>query len=227
MPASGRLCVVVLISGRGSNLGALINARNKAGLAIEIAAVISNCDGAGGLKTAFKNGIDGEIVDHHDFQEREAFDRALLLRIESYKPDLVVLAGFMRILGSAIIEQLKGRTINIHPSLLPAYPGLHTHERALTAGDRQHGASIHFVTGELDGGPVISQVTIETRNDDTADALAARLLPFEHQLMVATVELFSNHSVELRDDCIYVDNERLHAPLAPGDNGRLQLPSGG
>jgi len=221
MPAGERIRVVVLISGRGSNMGALINARDNNGLAIDIVSVISNCDGAKGLKTAFRGGIDGKIVDHRDFQDREAFDQALLSRIESCQPGLVVLAGFMRILGNAIVEQLKGRTINIHPSLLPAYPGLHTHERALAEGDSEHGASIHFVTGELDGGPVISQVRIETGDDDTPTTLAARLLPLEHRLMVATVELFSKHSVELRDDCIYVDNQELSQPLELADSGRL------
>lgn len=226
MPRRERLRTVVLISGRGSNLGALIQARDNSGLAIEVAAVISNRADASGLETARVHGIDCEIIDHHDFPNRDAFDRALLVRIESYAPGLVVLAGFMRILGSDIVRQLAGRVINIHPSLLPAYTGLNTHERVLAAGEKQHGASMHFVSGDLDGGPVISQVSMDTRELDTPHSLAARLLPLEHLLMVATVELFSKHSVELRDDGVYVDKKRLPAPLAPDHNGRLRDSAG-
>ena len=136
------------------------------------------------------------------------------------------MAGFMRILGPHIVQHWLGKAINIHPSLLPAYAGLNTHERVLQAGESQHGASMHFVTGELDGGPVISQVHLETLPGDSAESLAARLLPLEHILMVATVELFSKHSVELRDDGLYVDKIRLQAPLVPDVNGHLCSPAG-
>jgi phosphoribosylglycinamide formyltransferase-1 len=216
------LRTVVLISGRGSNLEALIQASENERLAIHITAVISNRPDAAGLQTASNHNISCEVIDHTDYPDRESFDAALLTVIEAYEPELVVLAGFMRILGSNITQRLAGRTINIHPSLLPAYPGLHTHKRVLAAGDRLHGASIHFVTAALDGGPVISQVKIETREDDNPETLAARLLPLEHRLMVATVELFSAHSVKLRDDGIYVDKDPLLAPLALDDNGRLR-----
>lgn len=222
MSPSAGLRTVVLISGRGSNLGALIDATENADLDIDIRAVISNRPGAAGLATAASHGIACQVIDHMAFAVREAFEEALLATIEASSPELVILAGFMRILGQKTVANLAGRIINIHPSLLPAYPGLHTHERALAAADRIHGASIHFVTGELDGGPVISQVTLPTNQDDTAAALAARLLPLEHQLMVATVELFSERSVELRDDCVYVKNQPIHAPLALDHFGCLR-----
>jgi phosphoribosylglycinamide formyltransferase-1 len=222
MSEAAGLRTVVLISGRGSNLEALIQASEKGRLAIHITAVISNRPDAAGLQTASNHNIACEVIDHTDYPDRESFDTALLTVIETYEPKLVVLAGFMRILGGNITQRLAGRTINIHPSLLPAYPGLHTHERVLAAGDRMHGASIHFVTAALDGGPVISQVKIETREEDNPETLAARLLPLEHRLMVATVELFSAHSVKLRDDGIYVDNDLLVTPLALDDNGRLR-----
>ena len=217
------LRTVVLISGRGSNLAALVDACERGDLNIEIAAVISNRPAAAGLAMASEHGLNCEVVNHRDYADRDAFDRQLGARIEAYEPTLIVLAGFMRILGERIVEQLSGRVINIHPSLLPLYAGLNTHERVLAAGDGDHGASMHFVTGELDGGPVISQVRLNTLPEDTADSLAARLLPLEHRLMVATVELFSIHSVELRDDGIYVDKKRLQAPLVADANGCLRV----
>ncbi len=220
------LRTAVLISGRGSNLGALIHARENCGLAIEITAVISNRPDAAGLDTARQHGFSCQVVNHLDYGDRKLFDHALLAAIEACRPELVVLAGFMRILGSKIVQRLSGLAINIHPSLLPAYTGLNTHERVLAAGDSIHGASIHFVTGELDGGPVISQVTLPTLAGDTAKSLAARLLPLEHRLMVATVELFSKHSVELRDDCVYVDKNPLQAPLVLDDNSHLRCAAG-
>lgn len=220
MASRGGLRLVVLISGRGSNLGALITAC-EAGLAIEIAAAISNRPGAAGLQTAQQHGIACEVIDHQDYPGREAFDAALLACIEAYQPRLVVLAGFMRILGKSIVQHLAGRSINIHPSLLPAYTGFNTHERVLAAGDPEHGASIHFVSDELDGGPVISQVRMPVLAQDSAETLAARLLPLEHRLMVATVELFSEHSVEMRDDVIHVDKKPLPTPLVLDADGRL------
>lgn len=176
-----RAPVVILISGRGSNLQAIID-ETRHGLPIEIRAVISNNPHAPGLEHARAAAIPGEVVDHRQFADREAFDRALMAAIDRHAPRLVVLAGFMRILGPAFIAHYAGRLINIHPSLLPAFPGLDTHARALEAGVAQHGASVHFVTDAVDAGPVIAQAVVPVLPGDTPETLAARVLEQEHRL---------------------------------------------
>lgn len=182
--------LVILISGQGSNLEALVAARDAGELPVEIAAVISNRPFAFGLEKARSAGIVTEVVDHEDFADRESFDEALAACIDRYAPDLVVLAGFMRILTDGFVRHYAGRMINIHPSLLPAFPGLKTHQRALEEGVRIHGCTVHFVTPELDHGPTIIQAAVPVRDDDTAETLAARVLQAEHRIYPLAVRWF-------------------------------------
>jgi len=211
----------VLISGGGSNLQALIDAIDSGKLSSEIVHVISNVASAGGLVRAEAAGITTSVLEHGAFARREEFDRALALLIAIGEPDLVVLAGFMRIIGPRVLTPFQGRMINLHPSLLPRYRGTDTYRRAIEAGDREHGASIHFVTEELDGGPVISQVVIPILEDDDPGSLAARLSPMEHRLIVATVQFLAENQVECRDGDVFVDGTRLETPLQLRDDGRL------
>jgi phosphoribosylglycinamide formyltransferase-1 len=203
------LRVAVLASGRGSNLEALIDAK----LPIEIVLVASDRADALALRIAEAAGIATLALDPRSYADRATFDADLFARIADAAPDLLVLAGFMRILDPAVLAPWAGRAINIHPSLLPKYRGLRTHERAIRAGDAVHGASVHFVTAELDGGPVIAQVEIPLAGGDTPAALAARLLPLEHRLLVACVDLIAAKRVALERDAIVFDGRRLSAPL--------------
>ncbi|HVH35648.1 MAG TPA: phosphoribosylglycinamide formyltransferase, partial [Tahibacter sp.] len=186
MPAPLR--VAVLVSGRGSNLQALIAAQRSGALPIDIVVVASNKPAAEGLRHAQDAGIATVALDAAGRRDRAAYDAELFARIAAFTPDLIVLAGFMRVLDAAVLAPWAGRIINIHPSLLPKYPGLHTHQRALEAGDAMHGASVHFVTAELDGGPVLACSEIAVESGDDADALAARLLPREHALLCRCVQ---------------------------------------
>lgn len=207
------LRIAVLISGNGSNLQALIDARDSGRLAIDLASVISNEPTARGLQRAQRAGIPSTILDHREFANRADFDRALSLLIRACQPEWVVLAGFMRIIGAAALDSGHGRMINLHPSLLPLYKGTNTYQRALDAGDREHGASIHFVTDELDGGPVISQVRVPILPNDDRTSLAKRLSPEEHRLLVSTIEFLTRHTVEYRDGSVAVDGEIIPHPL--------------
>ncbi len=180
--------IVILISGNGSNMMSIINAVQKGKLAITIAAVISNRPDAKGLSLARDADIDTVIVDHKRFVSREKFDEALVKEISSYSPDLIVLAGFMRILTDRFIDCFAGKLINIHPSLLPKFKGLNTHQRAIDAGETEHGASVHLVTTELDGGPVIMQARVPILPDDTKITLAARVLAQEHHLYPCAIK---------------------------------------
>jgi phosphoribosylglycinamide formyltransferase-1 len=213
--------LTVLISGNGSNLQALIDARDNGRLDLERIHVISNKASAFGLERARKAGIPCSILEHHEFPGRDEFDLALAARIAAQSPDLVILAGFMRILGAAVLRRFEGRMINLHPSLLPLYRGVDTYARAIQAGDREHGASMHFVTAELDGGPVISQVRIPIRKNDDPDSLAARLAPREHELVVATTELFIRTSVACRHGRVLVDGKQLQSPLLLQADGKF------
>lgn len=215
------LRITVLISGSGSNLQALIDACAAGKLPARIVHVISNVAAAPGLQRARRAGIASSVLEHGAFANRADFDRALALLIAAGRPQLVILAGFMRIVGAAVLEPFRGRLINLHPSLLPLYRGTDTYRRALDAGDRQHGASIHFVTGELDGGPVISQVVIPVLAEDDAASLAARLGPMEHRLVVATAELFATRRVECGDGVVLLDGGRLECPLRLQADDRL------
>jgi phosphoribosylglycinamide formyltransferase 1 len=179
--------IVILISGRGSNMEAIVRACVAEGWKARIAAVISNRADAAGLAWAAGQGIVVETVDHRAFVTREAFDAALAARIDAHRPDVLALAGFMRILGTAFVARYEGRLVNIHPSLLPAFPGLHTHRRALEAGCKVAGATVHFVTAELDHGPIIAQAVVPVLADDTEAALAARVLEREHAIYPRSV----------------------------------------
>ena len=179
--------IAVLASGRGSNLKALIDAQCSGRLGAEIVVVASDKRRAGALQIAAEAGIETVVLSPRDFESRAAFDLALFARVAEYQPDLIVLAGYMRIVDPAALVAWQGRIINIHPSLLPKYPGLDTHQRAINAGDAEHGASVHYVTAELDGGPVIAQTRLAIQIDDTPESLAERLLPLEHELLVSTV----------------------------------------
>jgi phosphoribosylglycinamide formyltransferase-1 len=178
------MSVVVLISGRGSNLEALIEA------GVAVSAVISNVAGAGGLAIASGRGVPAIVVKHGDYPSREAFEAALAAQIDRFQPKLVACAGFMRIVSAGFVERYAGRMLNVHPSLLPAFTGLHTHERALAAGVKVHGCTVHFVTPELDSGPIVIQAAVPVREGDTADTLAARVLRQEHLLYPRAVHWF-------------------------------------
>lgn len=179
--------IAVLASGRGSNLKALIDAQRSGRLNAEVVVVASDKRRAGALHIAANAGIETVVLSPRDFDSRVAFDLALFARVAEFQPDLIVLAGYMRIVDPAALLAWPGRIINIHPSLLPKYPGLDTHQRAIEAGDTEHGASVHYVTAELDGGPVIAQTRLAIQSNDTPETLAARLLPLEHELLVSAV----------------------------------------
>ena len=180
--------IVILISGRGSNMQAIVNAGIPD---VRIAAVLSNSATAAGLAWAAERGIPTDSLNHKDFASRGAFDRTMMEKIDAYQPDLVVLAGFMRILTPEFCTRYEGRLMNIHPSILPSFTGLHTHERALAAGCRVAGCTIHFVTPELDCGPIISQGVVPIFDNDTADDIAARVLKVEHRLFPQAVADFA------------------------------------
>ncbi|MCQ4164801.1 phosphoribosylglycinamide formyltransferase [Tahibacter harae] len=207
------LRVAVLISGRGSNLQALIAARRSGELAIELILVASNRPAAEGLRHAEAAGIPTLVLDPAAWPDRAAYDAELFARIAAAAPDLIVLAGFMRVLDAAALAPWAGRIINIHPSLLPKYPGLHTHKRALAAGDALHGASVHFVTAELDGGPVLARTEIAIEPGDTPDSLAQRLLLREHVLLCQCVQWLAQRRAELRADGVYFDGRLLAQSL--------------
>jgi phosphoribosylglycinamide formyltransferase 1 len=190
--------VVVLISGRGSNLQALVEA------GIPVSAVISNDAGAAGLAFARTRGIQASVVEHRAHGTREAFDAALAAEIERFSPRLVALAGFMRVLTPGFVSRYRERLLNIHPSLLPAFPGLHTHERALAAGVKVHGCTVHFVTAELDHGPIVVQAAVPVREGDDAGALAARVLKQEHVVYPRAVRWFLDGKLALDDGVVRV-----------------------
>jgi len=206
------LALVALISGSGSNLQALIDA-TAAGAPFRIAAVISNRADAFGLERAQQAGIATETLDHRAFADRESYDRALMTAIDAHAPGLVVLAGFMRILGEAFVHHYQGRLLNIHPSLLPKFKGLDTHRHALEAGVRVHGASVHFVTRELDGGPVIMQGEVAVREEETPETLAARVLQREHILYPLSVRWFAEGRLKLDEGKILLDGQPLARPV--------------
>ena len=200
-------CVVVLISGNGNNLQALIDASSDSGYTISH--VISNNPDAFGLERAKRCGISSTVLNHQDFGTRSEFDSALQQAIDEQSPKLVVLAGFMRILGNEIVKNFSGKMLNIHPSLLPKYPGINTHQRALDAGDREHGATVHFVTEELDGGPLIAQGRIPVNANETAQELAARVLIREQLLYPAVVSWFASGRLYLQQDQVVMDGAIL------------------
>ncbi len=188
--------LVILISGRGSNMRSILDAAKAGSLDVDISAVISNRPDAAGLTFAAGEGIATAVIDHKQFDSREQFDEALAAKIDDYQPDFVILAGFMRILTEGFVNHFAGRLINIHPSLLPKFKGLHTHQRAIDAGEAEHGASVHFVTAELDDGPVILQASVPVLANDNADTLAARVLEQEHLLYPAAIQKLVSQQTE-------------------------------
>lgn len=206
-PASPALpgSVVVLISGRGSNLQAIIDAKRAGKLAIDLRAVASNEPDAPGLGRAQTAGIATHVVDHRRYPTRVEFEQALAECIDRYDPRLVVLAGFMRLLGPAFIDRYTGRLINIHPSLLPAFPGLRTHERALAAHAPRHGATVHFVTREADSGPIIAQAAVAVRPGDSPTTLAERVLAEEHRILPLAIGWFAQGRLTLQGTRVLLD----------------------
>ena len=203
--------VVVLLSGTGSNLQALIDSCAIKDSPARIRAVISNRADAYGLQRAKDAGIDTRVLDHKAFEGREAFDAALIEVIDEFKPQLVVLAGFMRILSADFVRHYQGRLLNIHPSLLPKYKGLHTHQRALEAGDGEHGCSVHFVTEELDGGPLVVQAVIPVESDDSPHSLAQRVHAQEHRIYPLAVRWFAEGRLSLDEQGALLDGQLLAA----------------
>jgi phosphoribosylglycinamide formyltransferase-1 len=208
-----RFSAAVLVSGGGSNLQAFIDAVDAGTLNIAIPVVISNRPDAHGLERARRAGIEAVCIDHTRFPSREAFDAELAAALDGCNPGLVILAGFMRILTPGFVGQFAGRMLNIHPSLLPRYPGLNTHQRALEAGDRWHGSTVHFVTEQLDGGPAIVQGRVPVLAGDDAQSLAARVLAIEHQIYPHAVGLVAERRVEYRDEATWFDGAPMEQPI--------------
>ncbi len=202
--------IVVLISGSGSNLQALIDQFHQ-GYEARIVAVLANKVDAYGLTRAEQAGIPAQVVANIAYASREDYDTALVQAIDVYQPDLVVLAGFMRILTSGFVNHYAGRMLNIHPSLLPKYMGLHTHQRAIDAGDQEHGTSVHFVTEELDGGPVILQARVPIFAEDEVDSVAARVQQQEHRIYPLVVKWFIDGRIKMEDGRAWLDDQ----PLGP------------
>ncbi len=216
MKAGGneRRCrAAILISGSGTNLQAFIDRHREGGLDADLVVVASNRADAYGLQRAAEAGIDTLCISHRDFDDREAFDRALAAGLERYEPDLLVLAGFMRILSPWFVERFEGRILNIHPALLPKYPGLDTHARAIAAGDTHHGSTVHFVTEQLDGGPRILAGRLEIDAADTADSLQSRVQQLEHRIYPMAAQWFADGRLQYRDGGAWLDGARLDEPV--------------
>jgi phosphoribosylglycinamide formyltransferase-1 len=203
--------ITVLISGRGSNLAALLAAQRAGTLGAAVTAVVSNRPEAAGLAIAASHGAATVVVDHKLYATREEFDAALAAAIDATEPALIVMAGFMRVLGPAFIARYPGRMLNIHPSLLPSYPGLHTHRRALADGVRIHGCTVHFVTTDLDGGPIVAQGAVAVRDDDSEETLAARVLAVEHRLLPAAVRAFCEGRLVIAERRVRVTGQSVPA----------------
>lgn len=201
--------IVVLISGSGSNLQALIDAIELGAINGQIVAVISNKPDVYGLTRASNAGIPSIVIDHRQFDGREPFEAELSKAINQFAPDLIVLAGFMRILNSEFVQPYEGKMLNIHPSLLPKYKGLQTHKRALENGDKEHGVSVHFVTAELDGGPVIAQRIVKVEDSDTEQSLQQKVQRQEHQLYPEVVARFCNERLSYQDGIAYLDDKPI------------------
>jgi phosphoribosylglycinamide formyltransferase-1 len=201
--------IVVLVSGDGSNLQAVIDACQRRAIAATVDAVISNNPQAFALQRAKDSGISAHAVDSTLFDDRQAFDDALIALIDRYQPKLVVLAGYMRILSPHFVQHYLGRLINIHPSLLPKYPGLHTHRQVLANGDRQHGSSIHFVTEQLDGGPIILRAKIDVSHTDTVQSLEQRIKRVEHQVYPKVIDWFMQNRLVMRQGTAWLDGINL------------------
>ncbi len=211
--ATRPLPVVILLSGRGSNMAAIARAAAGGELPIRIQAVISDRPAAAGIALAASLGLPTQVLSPSGFAQRSDYDRQLMELVAAHHPGLVVLAGFMRILSPVFIHAFADRIMNVHPSLLPQYRGLHTHRRVLQAGDAVHGASVHFVTEELDGGPVIVRSCIEVLAHDTEESLSARVQYQEHRIYPQAIDWFARDRLHLRDGSIWLDGARLAAPI--------------
>tara|TARA_B100000767_G_scaffold227998_1_gene218204 strand:- start:176 stop:847 length:672 start_codon:yes stop_codon:yes gene_type:complete len=207
--ARAKTRIVVLISGSGSNLQAFIDARDNRQLNADLVAVISNRPTATGLERAARAGITSRVIDHQAYPQRLDFDRTLAAAVADYKPDLVILAGFMRILSAEFVDRFSGRMLNIHPSLLPKYPGLNTHQRALDAGDKEAGTTVHFVTSQLDGGPPIVQGAVPIISGDSAADIAARVLGVEHVIFPMAAQWYCEGRLSMQDGATLLDGEVL------------------
>lgn len=212
MSAIRKLRLAVLISGRGSNLQTLLDQSASGELSAEVVAVISNQPGVYGLERARQAGVPALELDHKRFADRPGFEAALIELIDRYQPDLVILAGFMRLLTAGFTDHYQGRLLNIHPSLLPKFRGLHTHERAIAAGETEHGATIHFVTAELDGGPLIVQARVPVLPGDDPEVLAARVLAQEHRLYPQAIRWFAEGRLRLDGEQVWFDGAPLRQP---------------
>lgn len=212
MTPGRRLRLAILISGRGSNMAAIARAC-EGEINAEIAVVIADRDGAGGLELARSMGLATEIVRATAFADRAGFDTQLAARIDAYEPDVIALAGFMRILGDAFVRRYRGRLLNIHPSLLPKYKGLHTHRRVIEAGDAHHGCSVHYVTEELDGGPVVAQARVRVRAGESETALSARVQAAEHRIYPRVIGWIAERRLAWGGDGPRLDGAQLTTPL--------------
>ena len=210
--------IAVLASGRGSNLQALLDAIASGRLPAQVAGVFSDKPGCGAIAIARRHGLPAVALPPRDYGSRAAHDEALFSEVARVQPDLIVCAGYMRIISEGALRRFEGRMINIHPSLLPKYPGLDTHARALAAGDTEHGASVHAVIPALDAGPLLAQVRVPVRAGDDAAALAQRLLPREHALLVASVDLLASGRARLHPGHVEFDGRHLNAPLRLRDD---------
>lgn len=211
--AARRVPAVALISGRGSNLRVIVEEARAGRLPVDIRAVVSDREDSAGLAWARAAGLQSVPLLPRQFARREDFDRALADLVAEHEPGLVILAGFMRILGPEFVDRYAGRILNIHPSLLPRHRGLHTHRRALESGDREHGATVHFVTRELDGGPAVLQARVPVRDDDDEASLAARVLEQEHRIYPRAIEWFATGRLAYRDGGAWLDGARLAGPV--------------
>ena len=208
------LCrTAVLISGSGSNLQSFIDKTARGEIDLDLSVVFSNKPDAYGLARAETASIATECLEHRDYADREAFDRAVAEVLDAYQPDLIVLAGFMRILSPWFVQHYEGRILNVHPALLPAYPGLNTHRRVLDAGEEWHGSTVHFVTEELDGGPRILQGRLAINSDETADELCARVQAVEHQIYPEAAHWFGQGRLQLRNGQTLFDSKPLDVPV--------------
>jgi phosphoribosylglycinamide formyltransferase-1 len=212
-PGSEPMGIVVLISGSGTNLQAILDAAGRGDLPVRVLAVISDQPDAHGLQRGRDAGVVSECIDARGYPDRASYDTALGERLAALHPGLVVLAGFMRILSPPLVQQWSGRMLNIHPSLLPAYRGLHTHRRVLEAGERYHGTSVHFVTEELDGGPVVVQARLAVRSGDTAEALQARIQALEHRIYPEVIGWFATGRLRMQGERVMLDGALLPGPI--------------
>ncbi|MDH5765763.1 MAG: phosphoribosylglycinamide formyltransferase [Gammaproteobacteria bacterium] len=224
MPTKQALSIVVLISGSGSNLQAIIDAIESQQLNAEIKAVISNQPEAYGLIRASKAGIKTHTLNHRDYNDRESFDQALIKLIDQHQPDYVVLAGFMRILTENFVTHYQYRMLNIHPSLLPEFRGLNTHQRAIDAGRSEHGVSIHFVTNELDSGPMVIQAMVKVETSDTAETLADKVHQQEHIIYPMVIQWLAEQRLKFINEHLVFDQQSLRKPLI-WDNAHLMNPN--